>query len=805
MELSLRSKIIAVGVFLLIFSVLTFGVLIYFRTSNNLKEIAKKQFFQIAKSMADMVDLSLKKESDFISYIAADPVIVKEALKGKNERTRKKLKELYTKLIDEYEGLAAYDKNGIICADGVDRNREGLSIAEREYFVRAKSGKKHLGAIVSSKATGKPIFAISSPIRTSNGDFCGGIIGVARAQTLMKYIDSMKIGNTGYAFMLDRHEVIIAHPTEPLYKNFQETKASEKLKGFINARKEGAVEYFYKNEKKIAGVAYTKISDWTIGVSQIEKETMMIAYASAKYIFLFGIVFIIIGLLFVIYLSKQISLPVQNRLIILNQAIEQAEEALFILDKDGMLQFFNSKILEITNSEPRLGNPLSLKQIDEKTLISTLSMVKEGNTWSGRLEGNHGDGSPFVLELSISPILEKSGKLNSYLGIGRDITSKLQLQEQVLQSQKMEAIGTLAGGIAHDFNNILSAIVGYTDLATDAVHNNRDKLEPYLNGITKASLRAKDLVEHILYFSRKKTEEVKPLALKYIVKDTIKLVRASLPSTISIEEDLQSSATILGDASQMHQIIMNLCTNAGYAMKKHGGVLKLVLKEVNGVTLKKIYSDAKDKNYLRLDVVDTGSGMPEDIIDKIFDPFFTTKPVGEGTGLGLSMVHGLIKSINGFISVESELEKGTTFTIYLPVEEMEAECGNEILHQKYPKGNERILLVDDEPSLIDSGKERLERLGYEVTSFLQSTDALSIFKKNPDKYDIILTDYTMPDLTGIDLAREIHHIRSDIPIVICSGSEEVKSDIVNMDKVSFLKKPFFIADLSVELRKLLDN
>jgi CheY-like chemotaxis protein len=226
---------------------------------------------------------------------------------------------------------------------------------------------------------------------------------------------------------------------------------------------------------------------------------------------------------------------------------------------------------------------------------------------------------------------------------------------------------------------------------------------------------------------------------------------------------------------------------------------------VKGSSLKKQYPGAKEKIYLRLDISDTGTGISQDVRDKIFDPFFTTKPTGEGTGLGLSVVHGIVKSLNGFISVSSRSGGGTTFIVYLPVVEMEVEMEEDIMLQNFPRGNEHILLVDDEPAIINSGRARLERLGYRVTAYEKSTEALEIFEKDPEQFDLVLTDYTMPNLTGLELTKGIHKIRKEIPVIICSGYKEVQKEIEKETNISFLKKPLIIRDLSILLRKMLDT
>ena len=481
--------------------------------------------------------------------------------------------------------------------------------------------------------------------------------------------------------------------------------------------------------------------------------------------------------------------------------MSQATESIFIIDLENNLQFYNRAAVKLMGEEPKVGSSFYLKEMEQKELAVIFADVKKGQTWRGQIRGK---GNNNIQELSISPVKEKSGNLNSYLIIGKDITSELQLQQQLIQSQKIEAIGTLASGIAHDFNNILSAIFGYTDLAIESIDSPKI-VETFLHEISKASIRARDLVAHILTFSRNDKEEYKPLILKYLIKDTLKLVRASLPSTIIIQEDLKTTATVFGDASQVHQLVMNLCTNAGYAMRKKGGLLKIVLEEENGINLKTKFPEAIEQSYLRLEIIDTGTGINPEIHEEIFNPFFTTKPIGVGTGLGLSMVHGIVKRLKGYISFTSESGKGTAFTVYLPVVEIEVETVEYVKQNSCPRGNESILLIDDESAILQSVKLQLERLGYRVTEFNNSLKALNNFKANQEKYDLIFTDYTMPYLTGLNIANEIHKIRKEIPVIISSGNMEISETIEEVHNISFLSKPFSLYDLAIIIRKLLDN
>jgi len=368
-----------------------------------------------------------------------------------------------------------------------------------------------------------------------------------------------------------------------------------------------------------------------------------------------------------------------------------------------------------------------------------------------------------------------------------DITERKQAEEnlifmekQLRQAQKLEAIGTLAGGIAHDFNNILSAIMGYTEMTLVFLVKEEGKLKNNLQKILKASRRAADLVSQILTFSRQSEHEKQIIEIKPVIKEVIKLLRATLPSTVEIRHKIDVySDKILGDPTQIHQILMNLSTNAAYAMKDKGGTLEIILTEIE-ITEETRTSDLPPGSYIKLTVKDTGKGIEQKDLDKIFDPFFTTKPQGEGTGLGLSVVHGIVKSYEGAIEVTSKPGEGSTFNIYLP----SVEGGNKKKTtgdlKIPPSGKGHILIVDDEEDIVYLTNQLLILLGYEVTGKTNSKEALEIFRLEPEKFTLIITDYTMPYMTGIDLAREVTKINPSLPVILCTGF----NDSITLDKVS---------------------
>ena len=395
-----------------------------------------------------------------------------------------------------------------------------------------------------------------------------------------------------------------------------------------------------------------------------------------------------------------------------------------------------------------------------------------------------------------------------------DITERRQaeserekLEAQLRQAQKMEALGTLSGGIAHDFNNMLAAIIGISELVAGHVaKGSRD--EHYLTRITEAGIRGRELVRQMLTFSRRTGQQKKPLRVSSIVKEAAKLIRATTPAMINIRvvDTLSESGLILGEPTQVQQVLINLCTNAAYAMREKGGSLDIDLNDFSVSASNEDPDGIKPGLYVKLTVRDTGTGIPGDIMDKIFDPFFTTKKLGEGTGLGLSVVHGIVKHSNGHITVESELGRGSTFTVYFPKITGELETG-EASDDELLTGSERILFVDDEEALVEMGEDILAELGYEVTSRMNGREALALLKEDPSRFDLVITDQTMPEMTGVELAKEILALKPDMPIIMCTGF----SYVVDADKAraagikAFAMKPLTKKEIAKTIRKVLDG
>ena len=425
------------------------------------------------------------------------------------------------------------------------------------------------------------------------------------------------------------------------------------------------------------------------------------------------------------------------------------------------------------------------------------------------------NGEPFHVEYSSHPIRHE-GELLGTVVTFRDVTERLRAEEsqrriegQLQQAQRLEALGTLAGGIAHDFNNILGIMYGYTEMAlSDAPDGS---LQQGLEEVLKAGRRARDLVKQILAFSRMSKWDREPMQIGPIVKETVKLLRASVPANIEIVQKIEVSPAedkVLADPTQIHQILMNLCTNSAHAMREKGDKLEVSLAcvQFNPEDLSKP-PELEPGAYLRITVSDNGQGMDRMTTERIFEPYFTTKgPIG-GTGLGLSVVHGIVKSHKGAITVHSEPGMGTTIQVFLPGCRGELKMEEQLSTTPLPVGNETILLVDDEKSLVDVGRQMLERLGYTVVFTSSSMEALEVFRARPDGFDLVFTDQSMPKMTGLELAGELMRIRPDIPIILCTGfSEAVNAEQAKAAGiVDFIMKPVVVNEMAVAIRRALDK
>ena len=507
----------------------------------------------------------------------------------------------------------------------------------------------------------------------------------------------------------------------------------------------------------------------------------------------------------------------EGKLKLQSEIITRMSEGVSFVGKDGIIIYTNPEFEKMFgyDSGEMIGLHASIlnaptEKHPYEIAEEILKILYNKGVWSGEIQNLKKDRTSFWSAAKVTAIEHlEYGK--SFVSVHTDISElkqakseKKKFEAKLQQAQKMESIGTLAGGIAHDFNNILSSVLGYTELALGGVEKGTE-LEDDLQEVRKAGMRAKDLVKQILTFARQSDEADMPIQINIIAKEVLKFIKSSIPSTIQINNKIYSDSLIMGSSTQIHQVLMNLCTNAAQAMEEKGGMLEV---SVNDTTIDKMFMipNLIPGEYIEIKVSDTGMGIAPQNLHTIFEPYFTTKPVGEGTGMGLAVVHGIIEKYGGKISVNSTIGKGTCFTIYLPITKkrkvhMHAE------KEELPHGNENILFVDDEAPIAKMGSKVLEQLGYSVTTRTSSVEALELFKSMPQEFDLVVTDMTMPNMTGDKMAVEMMKIRSDIPVVLCTGYNKQISEesAAELGIKALAHKPIVKADLAKTVRKVLDE
>jgi len=514
------------------------------------------------------------------------------------------------------------------------------------------------------------------------------------------------------------------------------------------------------------------------------------------------------GMAMAIDISQEVE--VESEKLLMLSIIEQVTESIVITDIKGNITFVNptfEKQTGYTQAECIGKNPSILQSGKHtKEFYSEMwASLLADKTWKGVLHNVKKNGEPLIEKTVITGARNAEGTITHYVSVKLDITDEIKLEKQRHQSEKMDAIGHLAGGIAHDFNNILSAIMGYSEMASWELTEDHSA-SPMIQEVIKASSRAKQLVNQILNFSRSIESSYLPIHIGVIMKEVISFVRATLPSTIKIESNIEKeSKAIIGDAIKIHEIIMNLCTNASHSISSYGTITLTLEEQTRAESFEGRIGMSKPGDYAVIKIADTGSGMTESVMDHLFDPYFMTKDEGKGTGMGLSVVLGIIKEMHGNITVESKEGTGTVFTIYFPQSDKKA--SSKQYEQNSPLGDESILFIDDEVMLGNMFKTMLTALGYSVTYCSNSVNALEIYEDRSAEFDIIITDQTMPYLMGADFVKQVRKFDTEVPIILCSGQTDDllvnSNNEISVNKI--LHKPLKRSQIAQAIRHCLDN
>ena len=810
-RITLKYRMILGGVAAVIIPFFIAGVVIYIRLSRSLLEMSKEKVVHLAGDISATVDQTLAQEIKLASAIAAIPDVVAASVTGDYRAAQKVLESIHQRIGRKYFTIFLLDRSGIARAEAFFRRQIGLDLSTRDYFQNAKKGRASVGGpfLARGSATpGEPILVVAAPI-WKNNTFCGMVGLPFNTDFLAHLVSAKKIGKTGYAFILNDEGLILAHPRKELILKLHllDQPGTAEIQKVLAGEKAGAASYRFEGVEKIVGLTRVNRTGWTVAFSQRRDEAIEPVNGILLILLASGVFFLVLTVAGIVFFFGRISTPIQKIMALMTQVTHHSTEMILQIGLDRKIIYANDafekitgqKIEEVIHREPILDNT---GNTPPDVIWESL---ESGTPWSGRVVVKEADPEPVTLDVMLVPLRDDKGVIQGYLEIGRDVTAELMSEKRLHQAQKLEAIGTLASGIAHDFNNILSGIFGYAELVMMQGRQDPDT-ERNIRQIMKAAERARDLVGQILTFSRQTEVELRPLQPKKVLKDVLKLLRASIPATIDIQTRIESDAAVLAEPTQIHQIVMNLVTNAVHSMEDKAGVVRVDLMDFfvdDAYT--RTHPNVKEGDHILFRVSDTGDGMDPEIQEKVFEPFFTTKPQGKGTGLGLSVVHGIVKKLGGTVSVYSERGKGTAFSILVPC----AKGGHPVDSPRAlsPKrGDARVMVIDDEPDIATILQSILSNFGYRVTAFTDGRAALDRISSSPGDFDLIITDYTMPQITGLEIARHLKNIGIEIPVILTSGyiGKEIEAAARNVGVRILITKPvntYRLADAMHEILK----
>jgi PAS domain S-box-containing protein len=717
-------------------------------------------------------------------------------------------------------------------AQGIQRHRSrgssppGLDVSDRSYFI-AQRDAKAAGLFMSepliTRSEGRAAIVLSRRLEDETGAFAGVAAAVVDLEDLQSFYAATTV-DSGSAVQLlrDNGQLLVRDPPNPgaIEKSFPQLTAWRPTPSRLTNPIDGKREFIAAAGVRDAPLILAVTREEAVALRPWRDEAIRLAARSLVVALLgLGGIGLLLRQLRRVETGEDALRASEERYAL---AMEGANEGhwdwdlttdrLFLSSKMSMLEGHGQN--HVTTTRTAWLAQIEIHPDDIGRLETALQDHLEGRTPSFECEYRVRNGDWRWLVGRGRCLRDASGRAYRFVGSAIDVTAQKQaqsdrerLEAQLRQSQKMEAMGTLAGGIAHDFNNILGAILGYGELAQQQSAPNTP-LRRYMDNVMHAAHRAKALVDRILGFSRSGLGERDHVHIQSVIEETLELIAASLPADIRLEKTLMAGdAALIGDSTQLHQVAMNLCTNAVHAME-HGGVLHVLLERVDLAEARSVSRGTLSPGpYIRLVIKDTGVGISPDVVERIFDPFFTTRGVGKGTGLGLSLVHGIVTDLGGAIHVESAMGEGTSFEIWLPVTTEIGKPPVEAARQLLRGRGETVMIVDDEPTLVALAEEMLAGLGYEPVGYESSRIALQAFRAQPDRFDLVLTDEAMPELMGTELAREIRLLRTELPIILMSGHGgaplEQRAALIGVKEV--LHKPLRRVDLAESLARALQR
>ena len=750
------------------------SLIVYMQLSKSLLDITMERAVHNVEDVAQRIETVLQQKIELASSIAADPDIIAASRNGVYVEAQKELESIYRSIGSDHSTIFLLDQNGIVRADARFRQQIGTDLSDRDYFFKAKQGRANVGGPLPARGSATPgasVIVVSVPIQDKDRFY--GMVGIPfNNEFVVNILARGEFGATGFTFLINSAGLVLMHPHEAynFTLRFLEQPGTEGLKRLVTAKTTGAISYRVNRLEKIAGLTHVAGTGWMVVFSQDRQEAMAPVTRILSLIVICAVAFSMVVIAAINIYTNRISTSIQEIMEFVNQVTQHSAEMILQMGADRRIVSANPAFEKITGlkAEGIIGAEPDFSGARNISAGRIWAALESGISWSGRLRLSKDDGSSLTLDVMLLPLRDSTGAIGGYLEIGRDITSELLFEKRLQQAQKMEAIGTLAGGIAHDFNNILSGIFGYAELSLMADKNDPET-ETYMREIIRASERARALVNQILTFSRQNKVDLKPILAKPILKEVLKLLRASIPATITIEANLFSDAAILAEPTQLHQIVMNLFTNAVQAIGDRCGTITLTTEDfIVDEAFARTHPDIRPGNHLRLSVTDTGAGIAPQLLDQIFLPFFTTKAPGEGTGLGLSVVHGIINKIGGIITASSTVGQGTCFDIFIPV--CEADKTGRIHATPFLKpGTAKIAVIDDEETIATVIRTILSNVGYRVTAFTDSVAALRALNNKPDDFDVVISDYAMPRTTGLEIAKALKENGISIPMILITG------------------------------------